>query len=186
MSSRFFVVLAFLLALTATRVQSATVMSQERLLTLIAELKGDDLRLMRWNALEHTVAKQASGSCSDLAATARVLTDTTTTALHKKLAAEYATFCITDNPAHRALFSDQDGVHQAVVDLVASDDAAASAKAAHLIYIASYSNAKNHETFQKQGAVSALAKIIVDEDSSKYKKLGFSCLTLSRNLLFFG
>jgi hypothetical protein len=159
--------LALFLSWSSTATTSVLAVTEERLLSLITELKGDDLRLIRWNAVEHTAEKQASGSCSELAAATGVLKDGAATALHKKLAAEYATFCITDNPAHRALFSDQDGVHKAVVDLVESEDPAASAKAAHLIYIASYSNAKNHETFQKEGAVKSLAKIILDENSSK-------------------
>ena len=90
--------------------------------------------------------------------------------MKKKLAAEYATWCITDNPGHRARFSQVPKIHQAVVDWLVQlesssssrqqrDDALASATAAHLIYIASFSNPFNQQSFHKHGAVQALAKI---------------------------
>ena len=74
--------------------------------------------------------------------------------------------CITDNPPVRAKFSDVPGIHQAVVDLVRSGNAKLSAKACHVIYIASFANQRNQHGFFDAGAVQALAQIILDDSGS--------------------
>jgi hypothetical protein len=75
-------------------------------------------------------------------------------------AAEYATFCITDNPDQRDLVVTVPNIYKTVVKLVASDNAHVSAMASHLIYIASFNNYDNHWGFFKANAITALATVM--------------------------
>lgn len=129
---------------------------------LVEDIKGDDVRLMRWSASRHTRAQQLSGSCASLPVAMDTLLKASGSeaALLQKLAAEYATFCITDNPEQRAIFSEIDGIHRAVVSLVESGNYQLSAMASHLIYIASFANPANHQGFFRANAVTALAQVI--------------------------
>ena len=155
----------FLLWSTANTVVYA--LTSEELKKLLESVKGDDTRLFRWDASEHTAERQAAGDCAQLSDAAKLLISTDSSIDDKKLAAEYATFCITDNPKNRATFGDVEGIHKAVVDLVGNGDARMSSLASHLVYIATYTNEKNHQTFHQQGAVEALGKVILNTEASK-------------------
>lgn len=147
-------------------------LTAEDLEKLVTSLKGDDYRIFRWNATPHTVERQQAGDCGQLVAAAQLLLDAKSSIEAKKAAAEYATFCITDNPTNRAAFGEVAGIHKAVIDLVASDeDYRLSSLAAHLIYIATYANAKNHLAFQEQGALAGLAKLVMHENSVPVEKM---------------
>eukprot|EP00536_Pseudo-nitzschia_multiseries_P018957 jgi/Psemu1/328948/estExt_fgenesh1_pg.C_34780001 len=169
-------------------------LSSEDLQRLIDDLRGDDHRLMRWDATRHTRKKQRrGGSCDELSnalgivvaaaapppipgdgdgdgGTRTTTTNTTTTIVADEqhrvaLACEFATFCITDNPKQRALLSKTEGVHSAIVKLVASSSARLSSVASHLVYIASFSNAKNHQAFVEEGAIVALGGVLKSDTS---------------------
>jgi hypothetical protein len=155
---------------------------------LIADLAGNDTRIVRWNAQKHTKQRQRNGACDKLPQALDVLLEED--ARWAVFAADYAIWCITDNPTQRAIFSnfrhdnnakdhhhydeDDDGhgtVHQAVIDLLrayAAADGWACANAAHLIYIASFANAKNQQAFFQHGAVEALAKIVMNKQGRKF------------------
>ncbi|VEU40430.1 unnamed protein product [Pseudo-nitzschia multistriata] len=143
--------------------------SPEELGRLIDELRGDDHRLVRWDATKHTRKKQRRGGCDELPraldAVASEGRGVGASDGHKALACEFATFCITDNPRQRARLGQHEGIHAAVVGLVASPDVRASAMASHLIYIATFSNAKNHRAFVEHGAVGALGALVKSEAS---------------------
>ena len=143
---------------------------------LVKHLKGDDNRLFRWDASETTYALQKD-SCSHLADAAELLSaytddDSITDTSSNELliaAADYILLCITDNPSNREIFSHVPNVQKAVVDkLVKSDDEAVSAIGAHLVYIGVYTNAKNHRAFFEDGAVEALAEIVMNEDAGRF------------------
>jgi hypothetical protein len=190
------------------------VLTASDLRSLLTDIQGDDHRMVRWDATEHTADRQASvrGGCDislpDVWSTLLYHDIATTTKNNKEkksvspnnmievqgLACEYATFCITDNPQHRASLVNHQGVHQVIVNLVgagsatgirsASDTSSgngssstttndsdidynqyASAMASHLIYIASFANAANHALFYEAGAVPALAAIVKHSDN---------------------
>ena len=138
--------------------------------SLVTSLKGDENRLFRWNASPTTAERQET-DCSKLTEAAKLLFDSDVSVEDKAHVAEYATFCITDNPKNRATFGDVEGVHKVVIDLVANEDVKLSYLACHLIYIATYANEKNHQAFIKDGAVEALGKVILDDDASKFTRL---------------
>ncbi|KAL7575977.1 hypothetical protein ACA910_000766 [Epithemia clementina (nom. ined.)] len=146
-------------------------LSADELKTLVESLRGDDQRLFRWSALPHTAERQQAGDCSKLTNAAQLLVDSKASTHDKNLAAEYSTFCITDNPEHRAIFGNVDGIHKAIIDLVGHSDKRLSFLASHLIYIATYTNEKNHQAFQKGGAVEALAKEVMSEDAMGVQKM---------------
>lgn len=148
------------------------VLTADELRNLVHDIKGNDNRLMRWDALEHTRARQASGgSCDDsLADALSTLIVSSHSPEVQGLACEFATFCVTDNPQNRAFLHQHQHegllhlhLHQAIVNLVGSSDSHASAMACHLIYIASFADAENHQLFYEAGAVPALATIIKDD-----------------------
>lgn len=151
---------------------SAAALSTDELVELIRDLKGQDDRLMRWDATEHTAERQPT-ACQKLPEAAAMLvqekdaTDNDAADPRRRLACEYATWCITDNPYDRAKFSDQPGVHEAVVKILANGSPATSAAAGHLIYIAVFANEKNHQGFFRAGAVEALADVIISGSQKK-------------------
>jgi hypothetical protein len=157
----------------------------EEISVLISDVQGDDYRIMRWDATEHTIKRQNEGGCTtdnmkksiDL-----ILADKLSDQLRAR-AAQYLTFCITDNNENRAFLSQQDGIHTKIVEMVklplvqrtktfvsstSEIDATslASAMASHLIYIASFNNQKNHVAFENAGAVPALSAIIKDKNQT--------------------
>jgi hypothetical protein len=140
----------------------SNVLGEDELHDLLQDVRGDDTRLVRWNARKYTKQRQEQGGCDALPQALEVVTSHKVVKQVKGIACEYATFCITDNPKHRTTFSQVPGIHEAVVELVRSDNTYASAMASHLIYIASFSNAVNHVGFAEAGAVSALSAVIKD------------------------
>ena len=142
----------------------ASTVSTDELVKLIRDLKGTDERIMRWDASEHTAKLQADGSCSILPQVAELLVKEKDDN-RWRLGCEYLTWCITDNPFLRAKFSEVDGVHKAVVKIVKKGSPQASAAASHLVYIATFANEKNHQSFFKEGAVKALAGVITTKDA---------------------
>mmetsp|Transcript_29832 Transcript_29832/g.45471 ORF Transcript_29832/g.45471 Transcript_29832/m.45471 type:complete len:420 (-) Transcript_29832:87-1346(-) len=131
---------------------------------LIQELRGDDLRLVRWSATKYTKKRQ-NGICDESLPQALRTIASSSSTFDQELACVFATFCITDNPEQRARLGDDDYV--AIVKLVYSTDSHASAMASHLIYIASFSNQSNHQGFFQAGATLKLANVVKDKDSSK-------------------
>lgn len=151
---------------------TAAAVSNDELAELIRDLKGTDDRIMRWDATKHTAKRQQGGACEKLdqvAADFIVQAKTQKDDTHWRLACEYATWCITDNPYQRARFSEQEGIHEAVVKVVSSGSPSASAAASHLIYIATFANERNHQGFFHAGAVQAVADVITSS-LSKTKK----------------
>lgn len=148
---------------------AAAAVSNDELAELIRDLKGTDERIMRWDATKHTAKRQQSGACEKLVQVAADLVQAKQKKddTHWRLACEYATWCITDNPYQRARFSEQEGIHEAVVRVVKSGSPEASAAASHLIYIATFSNEKNHQGFFQAGAVQAVADVITSSLSNK-------------------
>ena len=68
----------------------------------------------------------------------------------------------------RSKFSDIPGIHQAIVNLVKSSNNEVSAIACHVVYIASFNNAKNQRGFFNAGIIPALATIILVEDHESW------------------
>jgi hypothetical protein len=165
--------------------------SLQRFTKLVNELRGDDVRLVRWDATEHTVDQQdaqceanvLSESVDAVVAAAAAHTATTAdpTALGVVTATAVAAMevlilCITDHPFHRATFLHADGeededdearseaFYKAVVEMLRTSpqSPAAAASAAHLIWIASFASADHHDSFFQAGAVPPLAKIVLD------------------------
>lgn len=144
----------------------------EELEKRVPSLRGDDFRLFRPDATAHTVKRQQEGDCANLTLVAHVLLDATSSIEHKKLAEEYCIFCITDNSTNRAIFGEVPGIHKAVIGLMAHEvDFRLSFLACHLIYIATFANAKNHEAFQREGAVEALAKLAMNSNAIIAEKM---------------
>lgn len=153
-----------LLILTFFWSGTAVAVSTEELVGLIRDLKGTDERIMRWDATKHTAKRQQGGACEKLPEIAEILVQENDEE-RWRLACEYATWCITDNPFQRARFSDVPGVHQGVVKAVKAKSPLASAAASHLIYIATFSNEKNHQSFFQAGAVQAVADVITSKSN---------------------
>lgn len=132
----------------------AAAMPTDDLVELIRDLKGQDERLMRWDATEHTAKRQAKGACDRLpeAMTTVLLAKETKKEeddVRRRLACEYATFCITDNPYQRAKFSEQEGIHEAVVKAVknGSPETSAMAVSASLFVFLFWNDAKHEAVF---------------------------------------
>jgi len=184
----FAVVLLFLAYLVASSTSSGspkrTTISSEELEAMLNDIRGNDLRLMRWNAKSHTRRRQHNGGCNSLPEALNTILesqkgpDTKQRIIDVTNAMEYTTFCVTDNPEQRSIFSTHDeGLHGAVVNflsldtLTANDDEkikrSASAMAGHVIYITTFANAKNQQEFFNAGAVEKLSRVILDESSSQ-------------------
>jgi len=144
---------------------SDPLLSVEELDKLVQELRGGDLRLMRWNAKKHTRRRQSDGMCDDyLSEALRTITFSPSSAA-QGLACELATFCITDNPTQRSRLEDNHST--AITKLVGSKNSHTAAMASHLIYIASFSNQQNQQGFFHAGAITQLAAIVKNNESSK-------------------
>jgi hypothetical protein len=158
-----------------TQHKKLRVLTATDLRSLIADVAGDDKRMMRWDATEHTASQQPVGGACDALPDA-FFTLLSVSVSRKKnahnnsfevkqvqgLACEFATFCITDNPEHRASLTHPDyaGIHQIIVNLTSSSNNYLSAMACHLIYIASFANAANHALFYQAGALQYLAALV--------------------------
>jgi hypothetical protein len=154
---------------------------------IVQTLRGQDKRLVQWDATEHTVQQQAILCPSRLPLAMKYLISSTTlleednhhqiqsnTSANSlvvvlQLALEICTLCITDHPENRAIFSDGnilDGfthtgtIHNAVVRLL--HISTLTSYAAHLIYIASFANRNNYDGFVNANAVSILCHILID------------------------
>eukprot|EP00934_Nitzschia_sp_Nitz4_P001954 Nitzschia sp. Nitz4//scaffold83_size84149//47405//48610//NITZ4_005175-RA/size84149-processed-gene-0.61-mRNA-1//-1//CDS//3329558950//1954//frame0 len=129
---------------------------------IVAQLKGHDKRLVRYNAMEHTHKfKEEPGVCDKLHHALSLLVDDINLASEdtKFYVCEMATLCITDHPSFRNVFWGVEGIHKVTIDLAQSHNTRVAAKAAHLIYIAAFANEVNHRLFVEQGAVEVLAGI---------------------------
>jgi hypothetical protein len=151
-----------------TTIINAVTMTKDLLLqTVVADLRGNDTRLVRWDATKHTAERQRQGSCQDLPdvlETILVHADQHSPEAVLLAACEYVTLCITDNPKHRAIFASISGIHEAITKLVLHNSMYLSSKACHVIYIASFANPVNHQRFANIGAIEALSKIIKQEN----------------------
>ena len=207
---------------SSTMSSSTSIISQTTLHELVQKLRGNDTRLFRWDATKQTRRQQhRGGACEALpraleviqraAAAIAIATegggDTRTPAItneHVRLAGEYITFCVTDNPAQRQVFSQQDGIQRAILQLLllstttttttttqntnqqhrykeeeTEDTATAPATPiadvasvlSHVIYITSFSNAKNHQAYIDLGAVAVLGSIITTADTHSHSSL---------------
>jgi hypothetical protein len=156
------------LALVSFGSPAHAALTRAKLEELLFDLREEDLRIVRWDASEHTAQRQYAGGCDSLSAALDVIIDSNESHKIKAIAAEYATFCITDNPEHRQIFSKKGpSIYNAVTDLIASNNSKASAMASHLVYIASFANADNHAGFFKAGAVAKLSAVIQDSVKEK-------------------
>jgi hypothetical protein len=157
------------------------------LTALLAVIKGDDYRLMRWDATEYTAIQQATGGCDALPAALRLLaTATTTTSTTTNgsrssnasstllgLACEYITFCVTDHAGNRATLAQHGpAVYETIVSLLGEqENTYASAMAAHVVYIASFANADNIQGFYQADAVPALAAVVKDIEAAPFQTM---------------
>jgi hypothetical protein len=220
-----FLVVCFQLFCTAgfavVATTSSAALDEATLRHHIHELRGDDYRLFRWDASDHTVSRQnplsetnaEGGRCNDLSKALQLIASYSGSEVENDdgsnsnndpkllygLACEYATFCITDHPEHRAMLHNVDNIYDGIVRLLSvagsmtqamSEDPSndsnndvddddneskpqyllhpprycryyyTSMMAAHVIYIASFADAKNHQGFIHANAVPALATII--------------------------
>jgi hypothetical protein len=162
------------------------VLTATELKSLIADIAGDDHRMIRGDATEHTASQQVPGGACDALPDA-FFTLLSVSVRRKKgahnhspevirvqgLACEFITFCITDNPVHRASLhgTEFSGVHQIIVNLTKSSDSYLSAMACHVIYIASFSNAANHAAFYEAGAVPNLARLVKYEHLHQHQNV---------------
>jgi len=74
---------------------SVSALTRSDLKLLLDDVRGDDSRLVRWDATEHTSRRQEQGACAELPAALDLIADGQETDDVRALAAEYATFCIT-------------------------------------------------------------------------------------------
>jgi len=146
---------------------SAPLFTEDELRAKVFQLMGNDVRLFRFNAQGHTLEQRENGACKELPQIASMLLEANVNTESKTLILEYLTFCITDSPFQRGRFSQlvTKGIHLVVIDLVKAKQSRLSSMAAHLIYIASFSNKVNHQEFIKHGAVEKLAGIVLNDDS---------------------
>ena len=163
-----FAVICVILMLTITSGSMDTVtMTNKDLVGLIDDLRGDDLRLMRWDATKHTKKRQNGGACDSLPDALAVISSSSSAAHLLGLACEYATFCVTNNHKQRSHLSEYLGIHSSIVKLVSSKNTHTSAMASHLIYIATFANSVNHQGFINAGAVKKLAAIVKNPKGSQ-------------------
>jgi hypothetical protein len=147
-------------------------LTRDELEGLVNNMRGEDMRIMRWHARSFTRKAQKDGGCESMPAAVDLIVTTAATAAAPKendddvtefqrLALEYITFCVTDNPTLRSMFSEVPGIHKAIVALLKSESSAVSASAAHVIYIGSFANKENHYGFFRAGAIAALTDIVL-------------------------
>jgi len=146
--------------------QGAPILSDEDLMELLDNVKGNDNRLFRWDVTPLTIQRRGHGGCTKLPEASEILMDPHATVHSQTLAAEFLTFCLTDAPTQRARFSHIEGVHKAVIEMVRRQhDPTASAMAAHLIYSSAFANEKNHQAYIFEGAAEALAEVIMNPNA---------------------
>lgn len=145
----------------------------ERLEHLVHNIKGDDNRLFRWDATEHTAEVRRLGGCNRLDDAARVVMHKDAEHRAKVLALEFLTFCVTDSPHQRTRISElvDEGFHAAVVELVKKERHRLSSMASQLIYISSFTNSVNQQAFFDNGAVEALAEVILNPIAHSSQKM---------------
>ena len=169
--------LCILLLLPPSEQQGTKPLTALQLRDLLHTVRGDDRRIVRWDATDYTARQQVNGGCDSLGDALQTIIekaseeDTSASDDNNeeivRLAFEYATFCITDNLAHRAQMTKYSpGIYQSIVHYVSSTNQHTSATASHLIYIASFSNTDNHQGFFQAGAVSALSNVIKTGEQS--------------------
>lgn len=172
----FFVVVLFSAILLATAGATAAAdrpkISLSELTELLVDIRGDDNRLVRWDAAPDTAEKQkqADGKhCGDkMLSVADLLFDKSSNTKTKQDACLYLTFCVTDNPDGRAVlerYHDDDRLHKKIVELVKSNDAGLSAAASHVIYILSYANEYHHQGLYHAGAIDALGGVVKNSNN---------------------
>jgi hypothetical protein len=157
----------------------------EQLEKSIQILLGTDTRLVRVDATKHTANEQTlfCPSALPIAMNAilnyanpdvtKPIYDTTSKYNTKDMeikvlasAMEVCTLCITNNPTNRHIFSEGQNIeqsyniHTSIVALLRIP--ALAAKASHLIWIATYTNAKNHFQFIAADAIHALSTVILN------------------------
>lgn len=150
-------------------IRAIPLISKEELETKLEAVRGDDMRLMRWDATSHTKKQQKGDGCSVLSQALDVIQHSSDTRM-QALACEYATFCVTDNPDNRARLSEHTAdntIHKAIVNVIKSADSHASAMASHLVYIATFANLVNHKGFFRANAVAVLSDVIKAYDPAK-------------------
>lgn len=148
-------------------------------------LVGTDTRLIRVDATKHTAEIQTEFCPSALPIAMNAIlnyanpdpskpifdpsSNYTTKDMEIKVLAsamEVCTLCITNNPTNRNIFSEGQNIeqsyniHTSIVALLRIPELAA--RAGHLIWIATYSNAKNHFHFIAADAIYALSTIITN------------------------
>mmetsp|Transcript_25792 Transcript_25792/g.59280 ORF Transcript_25792/g.59280 Transcript_25792/m.59280 type:complete len:403 (-) Transcript_25792:55-1263(-) len=145
--------------------KGVTILSDDELTDMLENIKGNDNRLFRWDVTPLTVQRRGHGGCTKLPEACQVLQDPRATPASKRLAAEFLTFCLTDAPTQRVRFSRHEGIHRAVIEMVELKDSAASAMASHLIYSSAFANEKNHQSYIFEGAVEALANVVMNPNA---------------------
>jgi hypothetical protein len=159
----------------------------EQLQNAASTLRGEDHRLIQWDATEETAATQPVLCPKFLpVATNLIANHSHWSVLLEKDASEQkrpvlyqlmqasldvAILCITDNPANREIFAEttpstnnRDTIHNAVVALLRVIELASSA--AHLIYIATFANVQNHASFLQAQVVKALDRLLMLDDAT--------------------
>lgn len=145
--------------------------------SLIATLRGEDTRLFRWDATEHTRAKQTE-LCGKESMFQTLSFIVAQNAPSKKKydddllanALEYVALCVTDNPSNRAVFASFPEIHDAIIGLIGksltkenkkgSALPKALSKLSHVIYITAFANPNSHQAYIKKGAVVMLGSAI--------------------------
>jgi hypothetical protein len=150
--------------------------------SLVSTLRGDDTRLVRWDATEHTRTQQSDENiCGkevfdkalDLIVVQNSISNDKFNLKLIALASDYITLCVTDNPNNRALFAAFPGIHDSVIGLIDKTstkidtktdkfhrNSKALSKLAHVMYITTYANTDNHQAYINKGAAMKLSKII--------------------------
>lgn len=178
-------VLLFVASFIGQSVVTANVPDFEQLITT---LRGDDLRIFRYDADENTalqqandaicgkgVLEQALGIIVDGASVNYLITPDEAKLKLTKDALEYITWCITDNPTNRNIFASYSGIHEAVIELIRQlyplvehdsengehlTAANSVAAACHVVYITAFANPTNHQTFINKGVISQLSAAV--------------------------
>jgi hypothetical protein len=147
----------------------------EQLVDASKKLRGDDHRLVQWDATEETAKAQPTVCPTALPIAANFLVSSSYQYIFQfqnekdlvQAALDVCIFCITDNPTNRATFAEtanvtaNNTIHGAIVGLLQVGNFAPMA--AHLIYIATFANSRNHAGFVQANAVSVLSNIVLSE-----------------------
>jgi len=143
-----------------------------QLQSFVNRLRGDDNRLMRWDASDYTYEQQSNGGCENLNDVLNMLVNESLSSIvtdkAKVLACEYITLCTTENPYNRYLFSLKNGIHKAMIQLVNNPNSSLSAMASNVVYITSHASKENQHTYYEKGALLALGSIIKNEKAASF------------------